>query len=326
MLFNKNNQGIQEVKRLLGFVYANLNFKDLVPSLLLAEAAVIRFTGKEIFAAAEARYSTGEYSTELTSTNKLDQLVHKFQLAILLTGYREFARNNDLQHSEAGHTITVTDESKPAFEWMIERDDRALVQKSFKALDLLLDFLETEADTEGFSAWKNSNARKNLRGQLLYSAGQFDEVYRIDQSLRFFILVMPLMRTVERRKILPVIGEARYNSLLTKIKNAENITEAEATLLKAIAEPLCFYTVKEALLFHSDDEMPESLLQSYLPDKANRKNSGDSKLELAKRIKEEADERLMELQQFIRKLEQTGEYVAPPTLPENSDNNLFFLT
>ncbi len=326
MLFNKNNQGEIEVKKLLGFVYANLNFKDFVPSLMMAEAAVIRFTGKEIYAAAAARYTATEYSGDLTSDNKFDQLVHKFQLAILTAGYRDFARNNDLQHSEAGRTITVTEESKPAFEWMIERDDRALVQKSFKALDLLLEFLEAEAETEGFSSWKTSTARKSLRGQLIYSATQFDDVYRIGGSLRFFILVTPLMRAVERRKILPVIGETRYNTLRTKIANAEALSEPEAKLLKQIAEPLCFYTVKEALLFHSDDELPESLLQSYLPDKANRKASSDAKLDLAKRIKEEADERLTELQASIRKLNQATDFLPAPVLPTNEDKNLFFLT
>lgn len=324
MLFNKNNTGEDEVKRILGFTFYNNVFDNLVASILQVEERIIQLIGPEIFTRAQTRYEANDFNPELTSTEVNDQLVHKIQFANLFLAYREYARNNDVQHSDKGRVITVSENEKPAFEWMIERDDRALLDKSYAFLDGLLNFLELKADT--FTEWKNSNARKQFRAQLIYSVDQFEEQYRIGRSMRFFLLVLPQLRKVEKRHIKSVIGETRYTALLTKIKDGGTLDAADKALLEMIAPPLVYYTMVDALCFYAEDEFPSCVIQSYLPDSQNRRKNGDNKTILAKRINEEADSYHRDLQEYIRKLDQQADFVSQPILPENSPDNKFFST
>jgi hypothetical protein len=204
--------------------------------------------------------------------------------------------------------MVASDEKLP-WEWMIEADNRALLAKGYNALNSLLYFLEENAGVTEFSPWKDSPQRMQLRGQLIYTTGQFDAIYPINGSLRFFMLVQPFMRDIERNIIIPVVGRDRYNALLTKVKNAETLDEADMELLFNIRHPLAYFTLEQALWKLADQEMPETILKTYLPDSANHKKLPELKKDQRIVFRDEADRSLTILQDFIAKLTDAE---APP--------------
>ena len=49
MLFNKNDNGAEELKETLGFIYASNPFANIRPDIILAERTLKKIVGKEVF-------------------------------------------------------------------------------------------------------------------------------------------------------------------------------------------------------------------------------------------------------------------------------------
>lgn len=325
MLFNKEISGLsignEEITTLMGFNFSDLRFGKLQPYILADERRVKALIGG-IYATAQGRYNHGDYSPNLNAENKLDQLVHRIQAAHVFKAYLDFAKNNDLSHGNSGRRIMVGTEEKPAFEWMIEADNRALLRKAYDALDALLFFLEENAAESDFAPWKNSEERKRLRGYLVANVTAFEAVFPIDTSMRFFMLVRPFMADVEKRYILPVMGATRYQALIDKLANGTELQSGDKQLLALASPPVVYYTLEQAMFKLADEEMPETILRTYFPDSSNRKNYDKLKKDQRVVYRSEGDRLMLDLEEHIRMLDSVDNDFQ--VLPANDPDNKFF--
>lgn len=230
MLFNKEIDGEkignEEVKAHMGFSFSDLSFDSLQPYLLTDMPRIRKIIGS-IYQTAQTHYNSNGYSPDLSSAVVLDQLAHRIQAAHMFIAYLAFAKNNDLSHSNTGRKQMVGTEEKIAFEWQIEGDNRSLLRKGYDALDALLYFLELSSTLTGFETWKNSDERKRLRGNFIYTVDQFDDLFPVDKSQRFFMLVRPFMAEIETEHIESVIGTTRFEAISEKIKNDQGLSAEE---------------------------------------------------------------------------------------------------
>lgn len=325
MLFNKEINGErigdEEIKAHLGFSFSDLEFNSLQPYLLTDLFRIRKIIGG-IYQSAQTHYNTSGYSPDLNSAVVLDQLVHKIQAAHVFLAYLEFAKNNDLSHSNSGRKQLIGTDEKTAWEWQIEADNRALLRKGYNALDALLYFLELSATLTGFETWKNSDERKRLRGNFIYTVDQFDDLFPIDKSQRFFMLIRPFMAEIETENIESVIGTSRFETITEKIKNDQALTPEEMKIRTLASRAIAYFTIESAMYKLADEEMPETILRTYLPDAANRKKSNELKRDQRQVYQNEAAKHLRKLQQFILQLDAVE---SEPVFTEiNSPDNKFF--
>jgi hypothetical protein len=139
-----------ELKRLLGFIYASLEFDNLKTDLKLASSDMRRLIGSAMYDAAldfynryQAEYAQWPDDPPATPYQKaMSELVMMIQLPVALNAYQAYSRNADLTHSDKGRQISVTENDKPAFEWQINRDEEAMRNRAAKATEELLRWLE----------------------------------------------------------------------------------------------------------------------------------------------------------------------------------------
>jgi hypothetical protein len=326
MLFNKEIDGEpignQEIHRILGFNSASLEFSKLETFIMMDKRRIKSLIGA-IYDVAQTRYNHNDYAPELNSDNPLDQLVHHIQACHAFKGYLEFAKNNDLSHGSNGRRIMVGTDEKPAFEWMIEADNRALLRKAYDAMDALLFFLEEKAGIDGFTSWKDSEERKRLRGLIVANVAQFETVFSIDSSLRFFMLIRPFMADIERSTIRAIIGDARFEALITKLKNASALEASEAKIVELAAPVIVYYTLEQAMLKLANDELPETILKSYMTDIQNRREFEKLKSNQKKVFQCEGERLQLDLEAYIRQLDAVENNFS--VLPLNDQDNKFFM-
>ena len=299
MIFNKSTNGAVETKELLGFIYKSNNFENLLTYVTIAERDIKRVIGPEVFKLAENHYQSDDYQvTPVPETTPdpqlvlLDELVRLIQLPVILNAYRRFAPLNDLSHSEAGRLITVTDQQKPAFEWMLTRDNASLLDLAHEATDLLLEWLDEqvpipyvptqEALTGEATAntiedtWRSSATYSALKDLFINSAREFDYIFPINASRRLYLALVPFIREVELRYIRPVIGSTRYDLIRELIKDEEldltcdsnDPNVADNTESKEIYElskvPVVLLTMSVALKRLPVELLPDAVVQSFM--------------------------------------------------------------
>ena len=145
MIFNKDGKGSDELKSLIGFIYKSIDFANLKTYLVLAKREIIQIIGREVYAKALEFYKSSAYDTPADPDTDalLRELVLRIQLPLSLIAYRKYAPGADLTHNDSGRQITVTETVKPAFEWMIKRDNANITSLANEAIDFLLEFLDT---------------------------------------------------------------------------------------------------------------------------------------------------------------------------------------
>lgn len=148
--------------------------------------------------------------------------------------------------SDSGFTVEKTDKYLPAHDAKIAKVEESLEQRAFQYLDLVLEYLEKNASI--FPEWTNSRYYSLRGGNYIRSAVQFQECgVDIEYSRLTFEHFRPLMRLIEDRYILALLGDTLHERLL---QDAETVTEAyDKSLVKNIRS---FVACKTAELYTSE--------------------------------------------------------------------------
>lgn len=184
MLFNKNNQGSEELYKITGTFKASTKF-EVVENDILDAIANLRPLLGEVLDEADRLYQDGSDS----------ELVRLVQRAVATKALCYFAKNTGLSHGETGRKLKVDENEKIPFEWMIDRDDRDLVERHYRALDQVLRYLD-ENDLE---SWKGSATAKSRANLFLKSFADFEDVYPVNGSLYTYYKLIPLLSEAEAR-------------------------------------------------------------------------------------------------------------------------------
>jgi hypothetical protein len=336
MLFNKENKGAAELKELLGFIYKSQKFENLISYIGFGEREVKNIIGKEVYDLADTHYQSENYKADPPDPDNhpeyivLDELVRVIQLPSALHAYRRYAPSNDVTHSEKGRQIFVSEDEKPAFEWMINKDDKNLLTLAHEAVDLLLDFLNSrlllEEDEAGIAdAWGGSDAYKSLKGLFVSSVVEFEETFFINGSNRVLFALIPTLKEVQRSEIRACFTAEKFEETREAMLDKE-LTDEHKEIILLIRPAMVYLALSKAVKRLAIEILPNGLFQSLVSNVIEEKKpaSGTDRISLSKLLEQEGRSCLKNLTEYLRKLslEASGETYTPIDPTERMDKEL----
>lgn len=276
-LFNKDGNGTDELKKLLPYIDADLEYEMLEPDLITTTNDVIAIVGYGIYQAAETVYEDNPDVDTLES-----KFLRAMRYPIAVNGYRLFAPTNDLSHTNNGRKMRGDESEKTPFEWMIDRDDAAQERRYFRALDDLIIFLdrmrkiaapETAEDifeNELATLWNDSESYQLTHNLIIRTVADFDRIFPIRSRL-LLNNISQGMDDCEVYEIVPRIGQVKFDEIKAKIKAKNALDQKEVQLVKFIKQAIVGYSLAWAMQRFSVNLFPEGVLQHYTSDRATTK-------------------------------------------------------
>lgn len=326
MIFNKSNNGIEEFKELIGFIYASLNFANLTTYIALAEREIIGVIGSQQFNQALDHYHSDNFRLQDKQPDHpeyalLDELVLKVQLPVALHAYRRYVPSNDLSHSDKGRQIFVSENEKPAFDWMIQRDNENLLRLANDATELLLEFLDANIDQTYLSDepvldWYQAGIFNRRKYLFIQSANDFETVFPIGKSRMLFNAMIPLLKRVQETEIRACFTSDKWNELKIQLADFDlsdnDLDEWAANLeiIDRIKPPLALLAMAKAVKRFSSELLPNGVFSNELTSIEGKKPAGKTdRNEISASIEADGRKELQKLQEYMSKLtlEQSGE-------------------
>ena len=205
MIFNKDGQGAKELRELTANYYANNDFTKVIGEIELATEELAQLVGSKVIELAENYYLNPE--KEGTDTG----IVRKVQRPIALLATLRLYQKNDLSHEDDGRKFKVaTDGSeKLPWEWQLDRDDALHLEEYYKAVDVLIRYLNDKELKE----WTDSDMYKSAQMLIIRNGGSFDTYFPINKSERMFLLLLPFIREAQQLTVKRAYG-AGWEALL----------------------------------------------------------------------------------------------------------------
>jgi len=264
--------GNTELKNLLGFIDADLKFKNMLPDIITATNEVIDLIGLEVYKKAVEAFAEGTIASED------EAFVFAVRYPIAINAYRLFSPSNDLAHTNNGRKMRQDDGEKLPFEWMLDRDNAALEKRYYRALDDLIKFLDRskvqdELTTTLYTIWTNSDAFKATHNLFIRTVSDFDRFFPINSRL-LLIKLAPGISDCEQYEILPRVGKEKINTLKSALKSGTAITDAtDLELILLIQRASVAYSLAWSMPRLSVQLYPEGVLQHVTSDKATTRGA-----------------------------------------------------
>lgn len=321
MLFNKNNNGNEELRKLTGSYYANNDFVKIETDIVLAEEDLIKIIGREVYNRVSVFYHlSDEQLGELPDEEKEKEaaLLERVRLPIAIYATFSMYRKNDVSHEGTGRKVKIDPENeKLPWQWQLERDDEIQLENYYRAVDRLIDWMDKEEIPE----WMNTNTRTAIQKQLIKSAEMFDRYYPIDRSSRFFVLVSPFVREVERKYIRPALGLELYEKYIGKITEPP-LTEKEEELKEWIFPAIPLLAMSIALRRMPLALIPFGVVRNFDSETHTQKASDPATMDeiftISRDLEIQGKEAIAEF-----KNERNGKDILFPLLPNNHPRNKY---
>lgn len=225
MLFNKDYTGSQELRELTSNYYANNDFRKIEGEIELATDELAQLLGTPLIELAEKYY----HQPEEEGADAV--LVRKVQRPIALLATLRLYQKNDLSHEDDGRKFkTATDGSeKLPWEWQLDRDDALHLEEYYKAVDVLLRYLNEKKPAE----WTGSDLYKSAQTLIIRNGAAFDRYFPINRSERTFMILLPFIREAQQLTVKRAYGTAAWEALLAEDQVPE--TDAHFAACKAVA-------------------------------------------------------------------------------------------
>lgn len=225
MLFNKDNTGSQELRELTSNYYANNDFRKIEGEIELATDELAQLLGTPLIELAEKYY----HQPEEEGADAV--LVRKVQRPIALLATLRLYQKNDLSHEDDGRKFkTATDGSeKLPWEWQLDRDDALHLEEYYKAVDVLIRYLNEKKPDE----WTGSDLYKSAQTLIIRNGAAFERYFPINRSERTFMLLLPFIREAQQLTVKRAYGAAAWEALLAENQVPE--TDAHFAACKAVA-------------------------------------------------------------------------------------------
>lgn len=282
-LFNKGSNGADELKKVLGNIYANISFEEFEPFLINAEQDVKKLLTSSIFLLASDHYASNNYgnsnNTPPTGTDPdldlLDEFVFKCQSCIARYGYYKYAPSSDLARSNSGRKFAVDPEhERIPSDRMLKRDDEINLQLAHESADRIFGFLEDNKSAEPFhTTWLASDLYKSRSGLFVATLEEFESTFPIFGSYRTLQVLMPFIKETQNIEIKNLLGTAKYDLVIADLKAAaqpepaEGVPSADTLEIKALASVACvFGALKKAAERLSVQILPQGIFRNVMID------------------------------------------------------------
>lgn len=220
----------------VGFTFANL-YGDLVQ----AERKYLKpILGTDLYDALNDAY-TAEPSTLTEEQTKLLDYVQPSLVNLTLWMYTD---KGNVEVSDSGIHINVTETRKAAFEWQVKRLRDSYLKRGADGLDDLLLFLEeNEAD---YADWTDSDAQVEAREIFVQSAKNFQKYVNINSSRMTYTALLPIMRRIQEDRVRAVIGDDLYDELAGQVTDGAVSVDNEK-LMRYIRPAMAHLSYAEGL-------------------------------------------------------------------------------
>ncbi len=301
-LFNKNQDGSKELEELTGQWYASSPFRLIETEIRFAADEVARLVGSDVVKEAADAYDEDEKP----------ELVAAVRLPVACLALMRYAKLSGVSHETTGRKVKIDDNERSPYEWQIDRDDSAMRERYFRALDALYTYLETS----GNENWKAS-AKKTATGEsIVRNIQEFEAVYPIDGSYYVYYLLQALVIERQRAVIEPFAGD-KWASIADGSADERVLSLARrAAILNAVIIAGTRWSLEVFPV-----EIARRFSPTYQGNRSNRAATMDEIDWYVGNLKAEVKDALTDLAALIN----DGK-TEPRLLPVNDRRNKFFTT
>jgi len=168
-------------------------------------------------------------------------LIEQVRRPLALLTMFEYTKIGNVQMGEMGMHRLETEDRKTAFKYQENEYRDYMLHNGFEALELMLEFLETnEAD---YPLWQASTGYARNKALFLNTAADFRDAYSSYISRYTFEVIRPIIQDVETFALLKVLGEGQFNDLKDGILT-KSLSAAETTLIQLIQRAVAHFAIE----------------------------------------------------------------------------------
>lgn len=291
-LFNKDNNGGQELVSVLGMIDSDIDFSKWEPILPLAIRDVKAIVGGEAVDAVAKSYNGAEANPEMVD------IIRLVQQSVAFFAWLKIIPTLEAQHGPSGRGKRLGENEKAMTALQEWKDEENIRNMAYEAVDAIIELLESGS----FEFWENSTKRKAISRLLISNKEIFDEYYIIG-SHRLFLTLAPMIREVQDATIIPIISKKRYDELI--------IGDDNDNLLDYIRRPLALLTMKKAVERLPIEVLPCGIVQVQQVGtiKEKVKAEKEARNQVSQSLGEDANAYLNTLMDIIKELDTVGDVV-----------------
>ena len=316
MIFNRNNNGSEELRNLTGNYYANNEFNKIKSDIKVATYHLCKIVGDAVYARALQAYTNQEASgTDEGQIADVAKFVELVQRPIAIMATLQMYRKNDVSHEDSGRKVVVASDGtdKIPWEWQLDRDDAIHMEEYYQAVEQLIDYLNKTQLKE----WMESEPKRLADTLLIRSGREFDKYFPIQSSERMYLLLVGFIREAQIRYIRPAYGADKWDDLLKDRSTPEN--EVRFAACKATA----LLSMSFAILRMPLQLIPGGVVRNYMSENGMRESlpaSIDDVKRLASWLQQDATDWIAQMKDL-----RDGHVGDISLLPENDRRNKFCL-
>ena len=316
MIFNRNNNGAEELRNLTGNYYANNEFNKIKSDIKVATYHLCKIVGDAVYARALQAYTNQEASgTDEGQIADVAKFVELVQRPIAIMATLQMYRKNDVSHEDSGRKVVVASDGtdKIPWEWQLDRDDAIHMEEYYQAVEQLIDYLNKTQLKE----WMESEPKLLADTLLIRSGREFDKYFPIQSSERMYLLLVGFIREAQIRYIRPAYGADKWDDLLKDRSTPEN--EVRFAACKATA----LLSMSFAILRMPLQLIPGGVVRNYMSENGMRESlpaSIDDVKRLASWLQQDATDWIAQMKDL-----RDGHVGDISLLPENDRRNKFCL-
>jgi hypothetical protein len=159
---------------------------------------------------------------------KEKELLRKCQDVIAPMAFANYLPFAQGKAGQSGIMIVENEEMRPAPKWMVEQQLESAIEKSYKAMERLLRYLESESAY--FVDWTISPQATLYKKGFIWDAAEFDKFVKINKSRRLFSKIQSSMDWIEETKIKPLLGDVLFNNIISELRSNSISQHNEALL------------------------------------------------------------------------------------------------
>lgn len=304
MLFDKVQNGSEELNSLTGQWFASTPFYLIRTEIDFAAQELGSVVGSEVVEAAEKAYLGG------TDPDFVDAV----RLPVAFRAIARYAQLSGVSHEGTGRKVKMDDNEKMPFEWMIDRDDRAMLDRYYRALDALYRYLEKNE----VASWMSSPMRALTGRCIVRNLNEFERFYPVDGSQYAWHLFVPLIVDAQENVVEPFVGAEIWERILA----ADGSDDATALRLRSRAALLAvLIALVTAARRWSLDILPLSVARRFSPSYQGNRESRVAETKEIDWFIDKTNAQIAQVKDELKKL--AGASGEAELLPKNDPANKF---
>ena len=290
-IFDKNNNGTSELVEALGMIDAATDFSKWKPYIPLSVRRLTAIIGPEVYDKVVEFYHSTEPDSK--TEEKYNTLLLLMQQSVALFTWIKIIPTLDAQHGNTGRQKRLGEHEKGLTAIQEYKDETNILNLAYESVDALIAYL----DKENFDFWLKSEKKRAINHLLIRSKEKFDIYYTIG-SHRLFLTLIPIIREMQDRYIVPIITRKRYEQLLSGNELGEDFNDA-------VCRPLALLTMQKAVERLPVEVLPDGVVQVQQAGtvKEKIKAEAEARKAVSKSLGDDAGKDLIALQDFIATIE-----------------------